>query len=332
MSWTAWIVASSFFLALYDLAKKASVRENAVLPVLLCSTCCGCAAFVAGVAVCGKLPAVVYANGPLQTLVADKAAATKTLFVVWEYQSWTSDAPSGYVAYEHFFGNYEQDNALRAYDSYAFKMQTSNFLVRDDLIRINGSRFLVTRNADPLMLKPAGTGMVFTMRLNPGHLGEDVVDTTSRSYGWYAQYKDALGSAAKGAFGMNVSEVIAYDRRLSDAEIAEVEAYLNAKWINQDAISVPTQVFTEPKVLVVENADMVMPIVLNGDQDLSKIKLDASSIALKKGDAPVKVLEVTGTASGEFAGVSVARRCEIQKKPDGYYVVRPDRGLLLVVQ
>ena len=59
MSWTTWIVASSFFLALYDLAKKASVRENAVLPVLLCSTCCGCAAFVAGVTVCGKLPDVM---------------------------------------------------------------------------------------------------------------------------------------------------------------------------------------------------------------------------------------------------------------------------------
>ena len=58
MSWTAWILLSSFFLALYDLAKKASVRDNAVLPVLLCSTCCGCAAFVAGVAVCGKLPEV----------------------------------------------------------------------------------------------------------------------------------------------------------------------------------------------------------------------------------------------------------------------------------
>ena len=58
MSWTTWILLSSFFLALYDLAKKASVRNNAVLPVLLCSTCCGCAAFVAGVAACGKLPEV----------------------------------------------------------------------------------------------------------------------------------------------------------------------------------------------------------------------------------------------------------------------------------
>ena len=48
MSWTAWILASSVFLALYDLAKKASVRDNAVLPVLLVSTCCGAAAFALG--------------------------------------------------------------------------------------------------------------------------------------------------------------------------------------------------------------------------------------------------------------------------------------------
>jgi len=61
VSWTAWILLSAVFLALYDLAKKASVRENAVLPVLLISTCCGCAAFVSGLAVSGTLSASVSA-------------------------------------------------------------------------------------------------------------------------------------------------------------------------------------------------------------------------------------------------------------------------------
>ena len=55
MNWTVWILMSACFLALYDLAKKASVRENAVLPVLLGSTCCGCAAFLVGLAVTGRL-------------------------------------------------------------------------------------------------------------------------------------------------------------------------------------------------------------------------------------------------------------------------------------
>lgn len=61
MSWTMWILLSACFLALYDLAKKASVRENAVLPVLLCSTSFGCAAFLAVLAASGRLGATVAA-------------------------------------------------------------------------------------------------------------------------------------------------------------------------------------------------------------------------------------------------------------------------------
>ena len=86
MSWTAWILLSSFFLALYDLAKKAGVRDNAVLPVLLCSTCCGCAAFIAGISVCGKLPAVfASASGQVLLLAAIKSAIVATSWVFTFY-------------------------------------------------------------------------------------------------------------------------------------------------------------------------------------------------------------------------------------------------------
>ena len=86
MNWTAWILFSSFFLALYDLAKKASVRDNAVLPVLLCSTCCGCAAFIAGVAVCGKLPEVfASASGRALGLAAIKSVIVATSWVFTFY-------------------------------------------------------------------------------------------------------------------------------------------------------------------------------------------------------------------------------------------------------
>ena len=82
MSWTVWILLSSFFLALYDLAKKASVRENAVLPVLLCSTCCGCAAFVAGLGVCGKIPEVLAsASGRALELAAIQSVIVATSWV-----------------------------------------------------------------------------------------------------------------------------------------------------------------------------------------------------------------------------------------------------------
>ena len=86
MSWTAWILLSSFFLALYDLAKKASVRNNAVLPVLLCSTCCGCAAFISGVTACGQLPAVLAAiNGRALGLAAIKSIIVATSWVFTFY-------------------------------------------------------------------------------------------------------------------------------------------------------------------------------------------------------------------------------------------------------
>ena len=54
MTWTHWILASAVMLALYDIAKKASVRDNAVLPTLLVSTAFGCAAFLAGLAASGE--------------------------------------------------------------------------------------------------------------------------------------------------------------------------------------------------------------------------------------------------------------------------------------
>ena len=46
MDWVAWILASSVFLAFYDVSKKASVRNNAVLPVLLAATVAGAVAYI----------------------------------------------------------------------------------------------------------------------------------------------------------------------------------------------------------------------------------------------------------------------------------------------
>ena len=81
MSWTAWILASSLFLALYDLAKKASVRNNAVLPTLLCSTCCGCAAFVVGLAVSGRIGAVAAVDATTFALAAIKSLIVATSWI-----------------------------------------------------------------------------------------------------------------------------------------------------------------------------------------------------------------------------------------------------------
>lgn len=59
--WVIWILESAVFLALYDIAKKASVRDNEVLPVLLCSTCFGCLAYLVGITALGRLGATLAA-------------------------------------------------------------------------------------------------------------------------------------------------------------------------------------------------------------------------------------------------------------------------------
>ena len=74
--WTGFILASAVVLALYDLAKKASVRNNAVLPVLLVSSLCGAVAFVASLAVTGNLADSVPCD--MRTFAL---AAVKTLIV-----------------------------------------------------------------------------------------------------------------------------------------------------------------------------------------------------------------------------------------------------------
>jgi len=81
MSWPAWTLASAIFLALYDVCKKASVRENAVLPVLLCSTIFGCAAFSLGLSAAGRFDAVMAADGRTVLLGAVKSVIVATSWI-----------------------------------------------------------------------------------------------------------------------------------------------------------------------------------------------------------------------------------------------------------
>ena len=81
MNWTSWILASAVFLALYDIAKKASVRDNAVLPTLLASTCFGCAAYVAGLALGGRFDAVAEVTREIVALSVVKCVIVGTSWV-----------------------------------------------------------------------------------------------------------------------------------------------------------------------------------------------------------------------------------------------------------
>jgi len=85
MGWTGEILTSAVFLALYDLAKKASVRDNAVLPVLLCSSAFGLAAFTLGLAATGYLGVVAAADGVTIGLAAAKAVIVSTSWIFTFY-------------------------------------------------------------------------------------------------------------------------------------------------------------------------------------------------------------------------------------------------------
>ena len=79
--WASWVLASAVLLALYDLAKKASVGANAVLPVLLASTVFGFAAYAAGLLAAGRLGALGAVSGAAVSLGIAKSVIVGTSWV-----------------------------------------------------------------------------------------------------------------------------------------------------------------------------------------------------------------------------------------------------------
>ena len=79
--WASWVLASAVLLALYDLAKKASVGANAVLPVLLASTAFGFAAYAAGLLATGHFRALGAISGAAVSLGIAKSAIVGTSWV-----------------------------------------------------------------------------------------------------------------------------------------------------------------------------------------------------------------------------------------------------------
>ena len=80
-NWTSWVLASSVLLALYDIAKKASVSANAVLPVLFTSTVFGFAAYSAGLFATGNFCPVGEITGATLSLGLAKSAIVGTSWV-----------------------------------------------------------------------------------------------------------------------------------------------------------------------------------------------------------------------------------------------------------
>lgn len=83
--WIPLILGSAFFLALYDLAKKESVRENEVLRVLFWATLAGSSAFIAYVAATGHLAEVVHPDARAFGLTIVKTLIVSSSWVFTYY-------------------------------------------------------------------------------------------------------------------------------------------------------------------------------------------------------------------------------------------------------
>ena len=75
-------MASAVFLAFYDLAKKASVRDNAVLPVLLLATVAGGGAYVAVLGAAGGIPAAIDVSARDFALICIKSAIVSSSWIL----------------------------------------------------------------------------------------------------------------------------------------------------------------------------------------------------------------------------------------------------------
>ena len=80
--WTAWILSSAVFLALYDVSKKASVRENAVLPVLLVSSAAGAAVYVSALGMAGGISSALAVSAGDLVLALTKSVIVGTSWVL----------------------------------------------------------------------------------------------------------------------------------------------------------------------------------------------------------------------------------------------------------
>jgi hypothetical protein len=105
---------------------------------------------------------------------------------------------------------------------------------------------------------------------------------------------------------MLVSEVIAYDRVLSETEILEIERYLMAKWIDNEGEIPPRNetVFGEGSTITIaaENGE-VGKLTVKGDLDLGDVSFNLVGTKHLSSADRRTVVEVCGELSGQIGEV-----------------------------
>ena len=234
-------------------------------------------------------------NGVYETgsaLVADTQTTTKTFFMVGNVIShpyYSSGIFGNYAKDEGYrFNNPESNNML------SIMANDCSFLRGGDIFRLNGENGLY----------PADNMASYSRHLT---LGEPFVMSFVKYSTVHATgYNSFPGYFVNRSPEMYVSEVIAYDRVLSDEEIREIERYLTAKWIENDGEIPPrndTVLADGSTITIVAENGEVGKLTVEGDLNLGAVDFRLVDMkTLSSADAR-DVVEVKGTLSGTLGEV-----------------------------
>lgn len=232
----------------------------------------------------------VYEKG--SALLADSKTNTRTLFMVGSILShrWYSSGIFGlYAADTGFrFNNPQGDNKN---NDISVAYNGCSYMRLGDVFRLNGVNGY---SGSPGLSRQfvMGETFVLTAMINGSY------DRTG--------YNSFPGYFVNRSPEMYVSEVIAYDRVLSDEEIREIERYLTAKWIENDGEIPPrndTVLADGSTITIVAENGEVGKLTVEGDLNLGAVDFRLMDMkTLSSADAR-DVVEVKGTLSGTLGEV-----------------------------
>ena len=238
----------------------------------------------------------VYAAG--SALVADAQTTTKTLFMVGNVVShpyYSSGIFGNYTKDEGFRFNNPHSDGKPDNDGLSVMANDCSYLRGGDIFRLNGENGLDPRLNMASYSRPIALGEPFVLTF--------VKHSTVHATG----YNSFPGYFINRSPEMLVSEVIAYDRVLSDEEIHEIERYLTAKWIENDGEIPPrndTILADGSTITIVAENGEVGKLSIDGD-----LNLDAVNFALVDTKDLVSadkrtVVEVSGDLTGTIGEIA----------------------------
>ena len=237
----------------------------------------------------------VYEAG--SALVADAQTTTKTFFMVCNIVShpyYSSGIFGNYGKDEGFrFNNpHKDDNVYN--DELSVMANGCSYLRGGDVFRLNGEIGLDSRLNMSSYSKPITLGVPF------------VLTFVKHSTVYATSYNSFPGYFVNRSPEMLVSEVIAYDRVLSETEIHEIERYLKAKWIDNEGEIPPRNetVLAEGSTITIaaENGE-VGKLTVKGNLDLESVNFKLVDTKYLSTADKRTVVEVQGNLTGAIGEV-----------------------------